>query len=231
MATSNVPVLSPVEARVLGVLIEKQRTVPDTYPLTLNSLINACNQKSSREPVLELDRNTVHRTVNDLVTKRLIMVTDFGGRVDKYQQRFCNTQFATLKFSPAEFAVVTLLLLRGPQTPGEIKAHSGRLHEFADGEADACLDALMTRQGGPYVARLPREPRRKDHAYAHLFSGPVESAPKDMTAEPVAEAPDRPAPVASDTRAAAAEALRTLETRVATLEGALNDIKRALGID
>ncbi len=121
---------TPNEARVIGCLMEKSVITPDQYPLSLNALVNACNQKSSREPVLSLEQNVVQRTVNDLIAKRLVMIQEFGSRVDKYQQRFCNTHFAEIKFSPAEFAVICLLLLRGPQTPGELKAHSGRLHEF-----------------------------------------------------------------------------------------------------
>ena len=153
---------------------------PDQYPLSLNALVNACNQKSSREPVLSLEPGVVQRTVNDLVQKKLVMVQNFGSRVDKYQQRFCNTQFAQIKLSAAEFAIVCLLLLRGPQTPGELKAHSGRLHEFADmTEVEAALEALLARPDGALIARLPREPRRKDHTYAHLFGGPLESATKE----------------------------------------------------
>ena len=125
------------------------------------------------------------------------MVQNFGSRVDKYQQRFCNTQFAVIQLTPAEFAVICLLLLRGPQTPGELKAHSGRLHEFAEvAEVDAALESLLTRSDGPFVARLPREPRRKDHAYAHLFCGPVESVPQD------AELPTREPPGAVSRRRA-----------------------------
>jgi uncharacterized protein len=206
------------EARVIGCLMEKSVITPDQYPLSLNALVNACNQKSSREPVLSLEQNVVQRTVNDLIAKKFVMVQPFGGRVDKYQQRFCNTQFAEIQFSPAEFAVVCLLLLRGPQTPGEIKAHSGRLHEFADpAEVDATLESLLTRPDGPFVARLPREPRRKDHAYAHLFSGAIESV-----AASVAASPDSPPPRPN--------ALAALEERVAALEREVAALKQALGV-
>ena len=161
---------TPNEARVLGCLMEKSVITPEQYPLSLNALVNACNQKSSREPVLSLDPGVVQRTVDELVEKRHVMVKPFGARVDKYQQRFCNTQFALIQFTPAEYAVICLLLLRGAQTPGELKSRSGRLHEFGDvAEVEAALESLLTRQDGPFVARLPREPRRKDHAYAHLF--------------------------------------------------------------
>jgi uncharacterized protein YceH (UPF0502 family) len=211
---------TPNEARVIGCLMEKSVITPDQYPLSLNALVNACNQKSSREPVLSLDPGVVQRAVNDLVEKRHVMVQNFGARVDKYQQRFCNTQFALIQFTPAEFAVICLLLLRGPQTPGELRSHSGRLHEFGDvAEVDAALESLLQRTDGPFVARLPREQRRKDHAYAHLFGGPIESAPAEevvRTPEP-RERPD--------------EALAALEQRVTDLEQSLADIKRSLGIE
>jgi hypothetical protein len=159
----------------------------------------------------------VQRTVNELADKKHVMVENLGSRVDKYRQRFCNTQFALIQFSPAEYAVICLLLLRGAQTPGELKAHSGRLHDFATPEeVEAALESLMSRADGPYVARLPREPRRKDNAYAHLFGGPVESAP----AEARVEAPAHDAPPTRD----------TLEQRVAALEQELAKLKRDLGV-
>jgi uncharacterized protein len=211
--------LTANEARVIGCLMEKSVITPDQYPLSLNALVNACNQKSSREPVVSLDPGVVERTVKDLIAKQLVMTQEFGSRVEKYQQRFCNTHFAEIKFSAAEFAVVCLLLLRGPQTPGELKAHSGRLHEFVDAsEAEAALESLMTRSDGPFVARLPREPRRKDHAYTHLFAGAVESAPKEARAVDSAEAPG-PQP----------SALAELEARVAKLEHELAALKQTLG--
>ena len=212
---------TPTEARVIGCLMEKSVLTPDQYPLSLNSLVNACNQKSSRDPVMSLDPGVVQRAVNDLIEKKHVMTQSFGSRVDKYQQRFCNTQFATIKLTPAEFAAICLLLLRGPQTPGELKSHSGRLHEFASvEEVDAALESLLTRPDGPFVARLPREPRRKDHAYAHLFGGPLESAPK------AADVAEREPP-----RVALAETVQALERRIADLERALGEIKRSLGID
>ena len=200
--------------------MEKAVITPDQYPLSLNALVNACNQKSSREPVLSLEPGVVERAVKDLIAKKLVMVQEFGSRVEKYQQRLCNTHFAEIKFSSAEYAVICLLLLRGPQTPGELKAHSGRLHEFKDpAEVETTLDSLMTRADGPFVARLPREPRRKDHAYAHLFSGPVESAPLEVHAAERAAAP-----------AAQSNALTALEARVAKLEQELAALRQALGV-
>jgi uncharacterized protein YceH (UPF0502 family) len=199
--------------------MEKSVITPDQYPLSLNALVNACNQKSSREPVLSLEQGVVERTVKDLIAKQLVMTQEFGSRVEKYQQRFCNTHFAEIKFSAAEFAIVCLLLLRGPQTPGELKAHSGRLHEFMDSaEVEAALHALMTRADGPFVARLPREPRRKDHAYAHVFAGPIESAPLSIASSENAE-PSIPR----------SSALAALEARVEKIEQELAALKQALG--
>jgi uncharacterized protein YceH (UPF0502 family) len=207
------------EARVIGCLMEKSVITPDQYPLSLNALVNACNQKSSREPVLSLDQGVVQHTVNGLVEKKMVMVQNFGSRVDKYQQRFCNTQFAQIKLTPAEFAIICLLLLRGPQTPGELKARSGRLHEFADvTEVEAALEALLGRPDGALIARLPREPRRKDHCYAHVFGGPIESAAKE-------ELPERPA-----TAPRTDDRIAGLEARVESLERELRELKHALGV-
>jgi uncharacterized protein YceH (UPF0502 family) len=169
---------------------------------------------------MSLEQGAVQRAVNDLIAKKLVMVQEFGSRVEKYQQRLCNTHFAEIKFTPAEFAVITLLLLRGPQTPGELKAHSGRLYEFVDlNEAEATVDALLTRADGPFVARLPREPRRKDHAYAHLFGGKIDSAPQTTSTEQGAEPTQRQP-----------SALAALEMRVTELEQELAALKRALGV-
>jgi hypothetical protein len=172
-------VLTPMEARVIGCLIEKQITTPDQYPLSLNALTNACNQKSNRDPMMDVDEGTVQRTLDDLGKKHLVMErSGFGSRVPKYQHRFCNTEFGTLKLSPQELAIVCELLVRGPQTPGELRTRASRMAPIADGsQAEQVLEGLRTRDDGPFVARLPREPGRRDSRYAHLFSGPVEDVP------------------------------------------------------
>lgn len=172
--------LTASEARVIGCLMEKSVVTPDQYPLTLNALTNACNQKSARDPVMSLQPGTVQRTARDLEARHLLRVDEnFKSRVEKYTQRFCNTRYSDFQFDPAQFAVVCLLLLRGPQTPGELRARSGRLHTFADNAAvvDA-LGGLMERDGEPLVVKLAREPGRKDSEYMHLFSGPVASQPR-----------------------------------------------------
>lgn len=173
--------LTPMEARVIGCLIEKQITTPDQYPLSLNALVNACNQKSNRDPMMDVDEATVQRTLDDLSKKHFVMEkSGFGSRVPKYQHRFCNTEYCTLKLSPEELAIVCELLVRGPQTPGELRTRASRMAPIADGgEAERILEGLHTREDGPFVARLPREPGRRDSRYAQLFSGPVVEAPAD----------------------------------------------------
>lgn len=169
-------ILTPNEARVIGCLIEKSVITPDLYPLTLNSLTNACNQKSSRDPVTELQQGVVQRTVRDLEAKNLTRVEEnFKSRTEKYHQRFCNTRFSDYQFDPPQLAIVCLLLLRGAQTPGELRARSGRLHSFADNNAVLqALAGLIERDGDPLVVQLPRTPGRKDAEYMHLFCGPVD---------------------------------------------------------
>lgn len=179
--------LSALEARVIGSLIEKSITTPDQYPLSLNALTNACNQKSNRDPVLELDERTVQEVVEGLVKKHLVLErSGFGSRVPKYQHRFCNTGFGALEFSPIETAILCELLLRGPQTPGELKPRAGRMAEVHDaGQIETALENLAARADGPFVVRLPREPNRRDARYAHLFSGAVDlpdALPLDATA-------------------------------------------------
>ena len=168
--------LTANEARVIGCLIEKSVITSDQYPLTLNALTNACNQKSGRNPVMSLQTGMVQRIVRDLEAKKLVRAEEnFKSGVEKYVQRFCNTRFSDYQFDPPQFAVVCLLLLRGPQTPGELRARSGRLHTFADNAAvvDA-LTTLIEREGNPVVVKLPRTPGRKDAEYMHLFSGPID---------------------------------------------------------
>jgi uncharacterized protein YceH (UPF0502 family) len=177
--------LTPTEARVIGCLIEKAITTPDQYPLSLNALTNACNQKSNRDPVLELTERTVQETVDALARKHFVIErSGFGSRVPKYQHRFCNTGFGTLEFTSAQTAIVCELLLRGPQTPGELRTRASRLAEVKEvSEIEEALEKLATRADGPFVVRLPREPGRRDSRYAHLFSGEVhvEAAPEDAT--------------------------------------------------
>ena len=178
--------LSPNEARVIGCLIEKEITTPDQYPLSLNALTNACNQKTNRDPVLELAETAVQQIVDALMKKYLVSdkSAGYGGRVTKYKHRFCNTEFGSLKFSKQELGILCVLLLRGPQTPGELRARTNRLCEFADAaEVEAALHRLMTREDGPFIARLPRAAGARESRYAHLFSGLIESVEEPAAAE------------------------------------------------
>lgn len=167
--------LTALEARVIGCLIEKAITTPDQYPLSLNALVNACNQKSNRDPVLDLSESTVQQTLDGLSRKHFVMEkSGFGSRVPKYQHRFCNTEFGTLKLDPQELAIVCELLVRGPQTPGELRTRASRMAPFSEtSDADAALTRLRDRPDGPFVVQLAREPNRRDSRWAHLFSGPV----------------------------------------------------------
>lgn len=170
------PELSDKEARVVGCLIEKSIVTPDQYPMTLNALTNACNQKSSREPVMALHQGEVQQTIRQLEAKHLARTDEnFKSRTEKYSQRFCNTRYSNLQFDDGQLAIVCLLLLRGPQTPGELRARSGRLHTFADNdEVVTAIGGLIQREGEPMLVKLPRTPGRKDSEYMHLFSGDVD---------------------------------------------------------
>ena len=211
--------LTANEARILGCLMEKSVFTPDQYPLTLNSLTLACNQKTSRDPVMTLEQGTVQHTARQLENKKLVSSEEnFKGRVVKYTQRLCNTPFGEYQFAKDEFAVICLLLLRGPQTPGELRSRSGRLHQFEDNAAvTVTLQGLINFEGGAVVARLPRTPGRLDSQYAHLFSNPVESVPAELTAEP---------PVPSDR--GRGDRVSLLESRIALLEQELIEVKRIL---
>lgn len=170
------PNLTANEARIIGCLMEKSVITPDQYPLTPNALTNACNQKSARDPVMSLEQGLVQRTARDLAARHLVHVAEnFKSGVEKYKQRFCNTTFSSYQFDPPQFAIICLLLLRGPQTPGELRARSTRLHAFADNAAVVdTLSSLIEREDEPLVVKLPRTPGRKDSEYMHLLSGSVD---------------------------------------------------------
>lgn len=159
------------EMRVIGCLMEKEVTTPDQYPLSLNALVNACNQKSNREPVTQLSESDVQQAVDSLLDRGLVVeVSGSHSRISKYQHRFCNTEFSDLQFTPDETAIVCLLLLRGAQTPGELRSRSGRLHRFDSlDEVSAALQSLQNKVGGPYVNPLPREPGKREQRYQECF--------------------------------------------------------------
>jgi uncharacterized protein YceH (UPF0502 family) len=214
------PELNDIEARIVGCLIEKSVVTPDQYPLTLNALTNACNQKSSRDPVMNLTQGEVQHTIRELSAKHLVRVDEnFKSRTEKYVQRFCNTRYSDLQFDDGERAIICLMLLRGPQTPGELRSRSGRLHTFADNsEVIVALDGLIARDGAPLVVKLPRTPGRKDAEYMHLLSGSIDvEAHAAKASEALASA--------SPARAGVAD----LEERVSALEAEVARLKEALG--
>ncbi|MGF1729235.1 YceH family protein [Photobacterium kasasachensis] len=210
------------EARVLGCLLEKEVTTPDQYPLTLNALTTACNQKSNRDPVMSLDEATVLDTVEALKAKRIIqeVTAGFGSRVAKYQHRFCNTEFSTLQFTKQEKAALCVMLLRGPQSPGEIRTRTNRLCELADvKEAEAVLNGLAEHSKGPYVVKLPKESGKRDFRYMHLFSGEVDL---EALAEQAAAAPTTGGSSPTSQRMA------KLEEEVAAMKEEIAELKELL---
>ena len=180
--------LTPIEVRILGCLIEKEATTPDVYPLTLNSLLTACNQKSSREPVMELTGDDVLPALDNLIDKTLVSTwASAHNRTVKYRHKLNDRISDKFDFSRPELAVLGVLFLRGPQTAGEIRTRSARIHEFAtlDAVGDV-LKALESNADGPYVTMLPRQEGRKEPRYAHLFCGePEDTAPPGSEHSPV----------------------------------------------
>ncbi|ELA8197151.1 TPA: YceH family protein [Vibrio parahaemolyticus] len=168
--------LTAIEARVIGCLIEKEVITPDQYPLSLNALTNACNQKSNREPVMALSESDVLDAVDALIERRLVSdESAFNSRVSKYQHRFCNTEFGDLKLSEQEKGIICCMLLRGAQTPGEIRTRTNRLATFHDvKEVEAVLEHLAREEKGPLVVKLPREAGKRESRYMHLFCGEVD---------------------------------------------------------
>ncbi len=214
--------LTALEARIVGCLIEKQITTPDQYPLSLNALTNACNQKSNRDPVLDLEEREVQACVDGLMRRQLVMErSGFGSRVPKYQHLFCNTEYGSLRFSPPQTAIVCELLLRGPQTPGELRTHAARMAPLKDvSEVEAALEDLMTRPDGPFVAKLAREPGRRESRYMHLFSG---------DAPPLVEPASEPARAMAGGGTSTAERLAALEATVVELRQEIEALKARLG--
>jgi uncharacterized protein YceH (UPF0502 family) len=228
--------LTPLEARVIGCLIEKQITTPDQYPLSLNALVNACNQKSNRDPVMDLEEPAVQQILDGLSKKHLVMEkSGFGSRVPKYQHRFCNTEFGTLKLDPQELAIVCELFVRGPQTPGELRTRASRMAPFGEtSDVEAALTRLRDRPDGPFVVQLAREPNRRDSRWAHLFSGPVADS---VTSREVERAPTGTAlqgtqisaPEVSFPASRNDERLAKVEQEVRALRIELDELKRRLG--
>ena len=211
--------LSLYETRVIGSLIEKSLTTPEQYPLSLNALTNACNQKSNREPVLELAETTVKDTADELVKAGLVTaLTGFGSRVTKYQHRFCNTEFSEYKLSSQELGIICVLFLRGPQTPGELRTRTNRLCEFKDVQEVEILLYRMMNRSDPLIAKLSMEPGKRESRYMHLFSGDPATvsneAPLSTRTEPAGSA--------------LVERVAALEVQLATLQGEVVALRQML---
>src|SRR5579884_2526381 len=216
--------LTPIEARVLGSVIEKDITTPDYYPMSLNALVNACNQKNNRDPVMTLDEDAVREALSSLQSQRLAgPASGADSRVTKYEHRLQEVY----NFTRAEIAVLCVLLLRGPQTPGELRGRTERMHRFEDlDQVQAALQRLMDREP-PLAAILPRQPGTKEARYAHLMAGDVEHPPAEQQLTPATKMA-RAAPE-FDLRDRVAELEQTvaeLRSRIEELTHRLNDFER-----
>jgi uncharacterized protein YceH (UPF0502 family) len=207
--------LSAFEQRVIGCLIEKEVTTPEQYPLSLNSLTNACNQKSNREPVLNLSEADVQDTLTALADKHLVMVDEgFSGRVNKYSHRFCGTEFSKVKLNKQQRAIACLMLLRGPQTPGELRTRSNRLADFSSvQEVEAALEQMIANE---QVVKLEREPGKRESRYMHLFGDADIASFNTTNASPSASHND--------------DEVAQLRDQVAALRSEIEQIKAHLGL-
>lgn len=206
--------LDVVEARVLASIVEKSLTTPENYPLSMNAVLNACNQKTSRDPVMNLDEGGVGQGLHSLLTKGLVArIHEPGSRVPKFTHRI---DILLSSEDPKVVGALCLLLLRGPQTPGEINARADRLCRFqGTAEVDSLLQELANRPEGPIVARLPRQPGQKEARFQHLFCGAPPAAPSAQS--PAAKSP------------AALDRVGELERRVAALESAVQALQKRPG--
>ena len=208
----NILLLSEIETRVLGSLVEKELTTPEYYPLSLNALVNACNQKSNRDPVMNLDEESAREALRTLDKKGLAGAADnMASRVSKYEHRLQEAY----NFTRHETAILAELLLRGPQTPGELRSRADRMHKFDDlGLVHSTLQRLMKRDP-PLVAVLPRQPGTKEARYAHLLSGDVELPPEVPAGE-----------VEMISGASSSERIARLEDQVANLQTEIADLRQ-----
>ena len=214
--------LSDVEVRVLGALIEKDMTTPEYYPLSLNALVNACNQKSNRSPVVGYDEPTVARVIESLREKKLALVlTGRDHRVPKYR----HWAWETLGLGPREMAILCVLMLRGPQTLGELKDRTQRMYNFDDlASVEVCLDHLTERQPEPLVTKLARQPGAREPRYAHLLSGEVR--PSEPDAQPAPVQTLAPQDTSADRMAKLQSDIDELRSEVLELKEQLSDFRK-----
>ena len=215
MTAPRLPILSLLETRVLGVLCEKQHTVPDTYPLSLNALVSGCNQKTSRHPIIEVSEAEVLSAIDSLKGPALIIETS-GGRVTRY----AHNMERGLRLPPQSIALLTALMLRGPQTAGELRINSERLHRFADISAvEGFLQELAERPEGAMVVELPRQPGSRENRWAHLLSG----------APVIEETPAAASSVAGAAADVTVGEIAALKANVARLEAEVDALKGRVG--
>jgi len=213
-----VELLNDVDVRVLGALIEKELTTPEHYPLSLNALVNACNQSSNRDPVVRFDEATVKAGVDRLRKHSLVRSIQ---RADARVMKYMHLTHETMSLERPEIAALCVLMLRGPQTVGEIRTRSGRLFEFPSlEEVEATLDRLIARSPSPLVTRLERQPGQKEARYAHLLSGEVTVAPQ-LAADARADVPAE-----LDRYAALEGVVESLRREVADLRAEVGELRR-----
>lgn len=218
--------LNPIEARVLGALIEKEVTTPEYYPMSLNALTNACNQKSNREPVMDLSENDVVVAIDTLKDKKLSwQFSSAGGRVPKYEHNLRSLY----SFSKAEVAVICTLLLRGPQTVGEIRTRTDRLYSFASlEETENTIRGLVERSDGPFAVELPRQPGRKESRFVHLFCGMPDISSAQESSGGIIRSDTRQSPTVNDRLVALEEEVVTLRNELTELRQQFLDFKKQL---
>ncbi|WP_221075675.1 YceH family protein [Agarivorans aestuarii] len=211
--------LSLEQTRVIGALLEKETTTPDQYPLSLNALTLACNQKSNREPVMAMTEAEVQDVLVQLQDLRIVTEAPMAGRVVRYQHRFCNSQFGGLQLTEGQRAIICLLFLRGPQTPGELRTRSQRLANFASvQEVEQSLSELAEHEAGKLVLKLEREPGKRESRYAHLFSG--------EPALPAASHVATSAPVVSNQNAELQQQIDELKQELMALKQRVSDLEQ-----
>jgi len=183
--------LSAEQCRVIGVMLEKETTTPEQYPLSINGITAGCNQKSNREPVMSLSESDLQNVVDELVQMNQLMVDHkASSRVNKYFHRFCNTEFGNLQFSAQQRAIICVLFLRGPQTPGELRTRTNRLADFSDvSEVETVLARLQNLNNQTLVKKLEREPGKRESRYVHLFSDLDENYLTDLSSTETQESP------------------------------------------
>ncbi|MEH6384592.1 MAG: DUF480 domain-containing protein [Colwellia sp.] len=216
--------LSADQCRIIGVMLEKETTTPEQYPLSLNGITIGCNQKSNREPVTSFSESDVQNLVDELVEMNLLMIDHkASARVNKYFHRFCDTEFGHLKFTPQQRAIICVLLLRGPQTPGELRTRTNRLADFTDvNEIETTLQQLQDFGNQTLIKKLEREPGKRESRYIHLFS---DTSELDLMTVSTVQTVD----ISPGSQSSLAQRIVTLEKQVAMLSEQVSHLTDLLG--